>query len=704
MKKRHSKGPNKIDIGKESSFSVKEHSSYYIFLFVILLISFIAFLPVLQNGFVNWDDDQYIQENLLLHSMNFKNIFSDYFMGNYHPLTMLVFSIEYKYFGLNPFAFHFVNLIIHLLSTLLVYKVIKLISNKNEIALVTALLFGIHPIHVESVAWASELKDLLYAFFFLASFIFYLKYTKKNEKKYYVCSLLLFIPALLSKAMAASLPVALIITDYFLGKKINLRNLISKIPFFILAIIFGIVAILAQQSSGSIAENSVYPFSQRIVFASYGYISYLIKIVFPFHLSAFYPYPINNGEEIPGQYYTYLVLLICIFVYIFYSLQFTKKIFFAFGFFTVTVFLVLQFIPVGSAIMADRYSYIPSVGLFYLAAEGIYLWWNKRVRIFTILAVGTLTILFSMKTFARCKIWKDGITMWSDVIRQYQNIALAYNRRGGLFDNLNRKDEAFADYSQAIKLNPKYDKAFNNRGNLLMKENNFVEAIKDYNKTIELKLEFFGGYRNRGNLFMSINKTDSAFIDYTKAIALQSFDADIYFYRANLLSATGRYEEAVKDYDKAIEIRTNYSEAFFSRAMLFMNTKKFDAAFKDFSYAIKLNPYFTEAFMDRGNLLQNLNRVDGALKDYSEAIKIRPKNPKIYYNRGNLLGGLKSYEEAIKDFSQAISIKGDYALAFFGRGITENNVGRKDQGCNDIQHAISLGFQPALEAYNNICR
>ena len=248
MKKMQVNIPIKANSKKKADSNNKSHQKVnIIYLLVILLISFLAYLPVLHNGFVNWDDDQYIQENWIIHTFNIKEIFTGYFMGNYHPLTMLVLAIEYKLFGIAPTGYHLINLLIHLLNIILVYKLIVLLSDKKYVALIACLLFGIHPIHVESVAWVSELKDLLYAFFFLLSIIYYLKFIKSGDKIFYFYSLLLFLPALLSKAMAASLPLAMLLIDYFMGRKINLKNFLEKIPFFIIALIFGVLAIFARR-------------------------------------------------------------------------------------------------------------------------------------------------------------------------------------------------------------------------------------------------------------------------------------------------------------------------------------------------------------------------------------------------------------------------------------------------------------------------
>ena len=213
----------------------------------ILLVSFLIYLPAMKGEFV-WDDYVYVQSNPMIYSFDLAQIFSKYVLGNYHPLTMLVLSIEYSLFGFNVVGYHFINVLIHLANTLLVFRLVLLLCRKDAIALIAALFFGIHPLHVESVAWVSELKDLLYSLFFLASCVAYVNYINKRQSKYYFFALALFILSLLSKAMAASLPLVLILFDYFKGN-LNRKAVLQKIPFFLLSVCFGLIAISAQKST-----------------------------------------------------------------------------------------------------------------------------------------------------------------------------------------------------------------------------------------------------------------------------------------------------------------------------------------------------------------------------------------------------------------------------------------------------------------------
>ena len=528
----------------------------WLLLGIILLLTFIVYFPALQNGFV-WDDQFYIQDNPLIRSVDLKKIFSTNVIGSYNPITIVAYALEYKFSGLNNSVFHGVNLFFHLLNTVLVYVFILLLCKKKTIALAVSLLFGIHPMHVESVAWASGLKDLLYTFFFLASVIFYLKYLDLKQKKYYLLSLLLFPLSLLSKAMAAPLPVVLLLIDYFKNRKFNLNVWLEKLPFVLMAAIVGTTAVLAQQSANAI-HTEAFPFSQRIVFACYGFINYLFKLVLPVQLSSYYPYPISSGENLPAVYYLYVPLLIGFITFTFYTLRHYRLFFFCITFFTLTVFLVLQLLPIGGTIIADRFSYVPSIGIFYLVAEGLYLLWKKTGIVnfklpFAILSA-VAVILLSIKTYSQCAIWKDEFTLWNEVINNTQKVPLAYCNRGLSLMAMKREEDALKDFTKTIELMQDYPKAYNSRGIIFQNRHQNKEALDDFTKAIELKPDYVNAYINRGNVLRDEKKYPEAANDYSKAISLEPNSAIAYYNQAVNEFYLGEKEKSCADFQHALEL------------------------------------------------------------------------------------------------------------------------------------------------------
>jgi len=643
----------------EGNPSVKQtvdwfNHNYKGILAAILLISAVSFLPsIFTHSFV-WDDEHYIQENMLLPSFDLMGIFSSYVVGNYHPLTVLVLAAEYQLFGLNATGYHVVNLLFHLVNIILVFFAVWHLSRKAPVALFASLLFGIHPLHVESVAWASGIKDLLYTLFFLSAYIFYLKYIQTPNKKYILLALFLFFLSLLSKAMAVALPVLLLLTDYFKGRKFNYKTLTEKIPFFLLAIIFGVVAIIAQKSSGSLdVTKSAFSFPQRIAFASYGLITYLEKLLLPFSLSAYYPYPIKTGNAIPVIYYAYILFAALLAVIVFYSSRYSKKFLFGIGYFIITIFLVLQLFPVGSAIMADRYSYLSSIGIFYLAGEGINLLCDKKQRL---LAGGLLvifTIFFSVKTYQRCGIWENSLTLWNDVIDQNKNVPVAFLNRGVALGKEKKFDPAIDDFSKAITMNPKYTKAYYNRGIAYLEIGKPHQAIKDFNKTIELNAKYNQVYQKRGMAFTDIGNQDKALENFRKAVEMDPNDAKSYKEMGIIFVELGQYDVAKENFSRSIQLNPEDGDAFYNRAVLFINLQQYEQALSDFSKALKINPNDAEAYLNRGNVYSSLKRYDDAIVDYSKAIRINPKNGDAYYFRGLAAYLSGKIEQAVIDLRQA---------------------------------------------------
>jgi protein O-mannosyl-transferase len=637
----------------------------YIALGAIVIISFITYLPVFNNNLLSWDDAGYITNNQLIRSFNLNEIFSQFVIGNYHPLTIFILAVEYHIFGLNPAGYHAVNLLLHLLNIILVFKTVHLLSDKMVVALVAALLFGIHPIHVESVAWAAELKDLLYTFFFLAAYISYLVFLKHGQKKFYLFAFFLFSLSMLSKAMAASLPVVMLLTDYFKERRFNIRIFLEKVPFFILAIALGIVAIYAQKEAHAITEIPITTIFQRLVFASFGFITYLVRLFVPLNLSVIYPYPLNNGVYVPFHYFFYVIALAGLATYVIRSRRFTRKIIFGLGFFSATVFLVLQLLPVGDAMMADRYSYIPSVGIFYLAGEGCAVLLQKRQKMAASILIGLVAVIFSASTFARCSVWKNDMSFWNDVINNYQTVEYAYNNRGDLLMNENRFEEALADFNKATELKPDYAQAWYNRGNLYAKVGKPDEAVNDFSKAIELKPDFIEAHLNRGMVLMN----------------------------------EGKMDVALPDFDKAIELKPD-ALAHYNRGILWMNKNNMDKAIADFTIAISLNPEYFDAYINRGIILTSVKRYNEALKDYNNTIRLSPDNPLAYYNRGMLLMYMNNMNEALNDFTRAIELKPDYYKAYNKRGLIFLKENKSDQALADFNKSVEI-MPDFTEAINN---
>ncbi len=371
----------------------------------LAVLTYAAFYPSLKCEFTNWDDGTYVTENPLIWKLDgesVKNIFINppekrtesifsWFTPvslNYHPITMLSLAIDYKFSKLDPYRYHLVNVLFHILNTVLLFLFIRLfVKQLNQrtrgisfqpdpfnVALIVSALWAIHPMHVESVSWVAERKDVLYVFFFLLSCMQYLGWrdTKKTSKA--VLCFVFFVCSCLSKGMGVVLPVVLVLMDWLLGETKTVKQLahsvITKAHFFIASLAFGIIAYKIQ-SQGAIAAMETFSLFQRLTFGCYGFIMYIYKLLLPVDLSAFYPYPFTDAQgNIPAIYYAspFIVLTLAVTVLVLMrKTEFSGKVLaFGFAFYFVTIVLVLQFLSVGSVIMADRYSYLSYAGLFFM--------------------------------------------------------------------------------------------------------------------------------------------------------------------------------------------------------------------------------------------------------------------------------------------------------------------------------------------------
>jgi len=637
--------PKKVQVKRSSSPSRK----HLLWLAAVVIITWICFSPSLKNGFTNWDDNVYVAENKLITSLsgeNVKAIFdpANHVSLNYHPITILSLAIDYHFSEFNPHTYHFTNLLFHVFNTALVFWFVFLLSGrKPEVAAIVALFFGIHPMHVESVAWISERKDVLYTFFFMASLIVYLNYlTNEGRKKIqlYIMALLLFVLSILSKAMAVVLPVVLLLIDFYKERSFTKKMILEKIPFFAVSLFFGILASNIQ-SQEAIAKFDTFTLLQRFMFAAYGMLGYIFNFFAPIKLSNFYPYPVLNNGQLPIVYYAapIIALALCIFVYL--SLKRTRVIAFGFLFYLVTVALVLQFVSVGQVIMADRYSYLPYIGLLFPIAMGVdFLKQQNNARLDGVkkLAMPLLlvaAIVCAWLTFDRCKVWKNSDTLWSDAIVKYPN-----------------------------------SEPYRNRGSYLVNK---------------------AGY-DKGEKKPGENEYDRALADFNISIAMNPNSAKVFTNRANIYGLKNNFDLALADYSRAIELDKSDVQTFFNRAITYSIMKQFDKAIDDYTTVLAMQPDLMAAKQNRAYLNIDNNTPAKALEDLDALIKYNPGNPDYYFYRGLAYYKLGNNQAALADNSAAVQLKPDYTNAWFNRSVINKALGKNADALNDALKAQSLGY------------
>jgi protein O-mannosyl-transferase len=585
-------------------------SLVYACIAIITIVTYFVFSPSLDDGFTNWDDQVYVQQNPLVvnNSVPLVKIFETPVLLNYHPITILTLALNYQTGKLNPSGYHFENVIFHLLNTILVFLFIFLLTRRNLLmAAIVSLFFGIHPMHVESVAWISERKDVLYVFFLLAALISYLRYSETKKKGWYIFTFLLFMLSCLSKGMAVVFPIILLLIDYLRGVKWERRLLFEKIPFFLLSLVFGIVAVMAQAGK-SIASMQVFTLFQRLMFVSYGAVMYIVKLFLPIKLSSFYPYPDTTaGNGIPLIFYLSPFILLAIIgalVYFFRKKQ--KEMVFGLLFYFVSVVLVLQLVSVGLTIMADRYSYLAYIGLLFIVAYIINKAWQSKSGVWAALKYPFILIaiigasLFSVQTYSRTQVWKNSETLWTDVIDNYPTASMAYYNRGHYYYDAGEMEKAMPDFIKSIKLDSTYADVYVDRGNIYNDYGKINSALNDFNRAIALNPTGAQAYNNRGLLYLNNGKAGLSIADFNKAIALSPDSALYYYNRGLYYKNVNQYEKAVDDLTTGIQLNPQNVELYYNmRGICNIYLQNYKEAAADFSNAIELNPSVAGYWLNR---------------------------------------------------------------------------------------------------------
>lgn len=550
------RGGDKDQPVKKSSIDIQGP----VVLAIVLAITFVAFLPCLNNGFVNWDDPEYVVYNPLIRSLSPSNIvqmFTTHLTGKYNPLVLLSFAFEFQAVKLHPFLYHFTNLILHLFNVALVFALVRRLWNNLSLALLTALLFGIHPMQVEAVAWITGRKDVLFAFFYLSALLAYLSYLKTDKKvhKPFYLTAVFFLLSLFSKLMAMTLPLILLLLDRQARGRISKDDLIEKIPFCFFAAAFMIPTWMAAHSVNAFPGTELYGFFDRILLSVYALWVYLVKLIVPFRLSAFHSHPSTYVELF------FALTVMAAFGIGIYQLNKNDKFFtFCMLFFLLTIWPVLHLLEINDSIIYERFLYLPSVGIFLLLARIFVALTEDEVAITTtsqrllLFFCGVYILTFAFITFNRCKVWNDSETLWTDVLKKYPETAVAHNNLGNFYVGDGEADKALMHFNLAIALAPRYTDAYYNKGNMMAKKDNFEEAIVMYSKTIELDPFYIGAYNNRGNMYLLSGQYDKALKDYNTLVEMNPMAVSSYLNRGTCRAMIGNYRGALEDFEKVLQL------------------------------------------------------------------------------------------------------------------------------------------------------
>ena len=527
----------------------------------ILLLTFAAYIPSLGNGYVNWDDNYYVTLNPLVSHPTLGGILTTQVAANWHPLTIASLALNYRISGFDPASYHWLNLLLHLANTALVFFFVRALSRgRFWTTVVTALFFGIHPLHVESVAWIAERKDVLYAFFYLIALIAYLRYVDERRLSWLVAAFAAALLSVASKPAAVVLPLTMLAVDYLRRRPLRPGLLLEKVPFLALAAAGGFVTLSVQRSQGALQSPLSWSLLERAMFAAYGTVQYVGKMLVPVGLSAIYPYPPGGaGHALPPSYPLSLAALAVALPALVIVFRRNRPVLFGVAFFFINIALVLQFATVGTAVMAERYTYLPYVGLFFALS-----WWlderpsgsRKRAWIAALAGYFILLAPFSLaETWKRCDVWHDPETFWTDAIQKHPGrIVAAYTNRGNYYRRTGRLEEARRDYAQALALNPRIAANWYNQAVVLARLGSEDSALVSLGRAIELEPGSVRAWNDRGAIRYRRGDLAGAVADFSRAIELDPTSWNAYANRALAYAAMGDHEKALDDRRRAIQV------------------------------------------------------------------------------------------------------------------------------------------------------
>ncbi|CAA6829418.1 MAG: Tetratricopeptide (TPR) repeat protein [uncultured Aureispira sp.] len=626
---------------------------------ILAIMTAFVYKGALDNEFVDWDDYTYVTENNLVrsgtdltaftqlkgskrsisaspspHTSSIKNVFTTVVALNYHPLTVLTMRWNNNACptcpeGISARPFIFWNIVLHVLNSLLVLLLIYHLSKKNLlISIFVAAIFAFHPMHVESVAWVSERKDVLYSFFFLLGLLSYWNYLQKNAKKWLYGAFLLFILSCLSKAMAVVFPLVMLLLYFWnsksaqpieaLKESLKPAALIPTLPFFACSVLFGAIAMnvqaggnwggLLERGTTAVAMNSFEDFKlmERIQFASYGFIQYILHFFLPTNLSTFYPYPDQQTFNDSLFFKAAPIFMTLILGAALASLKFTKSIALGIGFYLITVVLVLQFVSVGTVIMADRYTYLPYIGLAFLLAMLVHEFAPQKAKKGALIALIAVACLYIPKTISQIEIWQNSERLWTNVIdlnKTEDNLVLPTMARPlGIRGNYygKRADKATTPNERQVYL----DKAFKD----------FVIAAKLGSKNASVYEGIGSTYGIRGNMkqeqarqLQQKNKTQEA----------QRFAKE----------AKENLNLAIQNYSKAIELEPNRGTSYFNRGVTYSILRIHDKAISDYTKTLQFAPeQAPRTHMNRGISYAAMRQNQKAIADFQQVLRYNPKD------------------------------------------------------------------------------
>ncbi|WP_340115120.1 tetratricopeptide repeat protein [Maribellus mangrovi] len=631
------------------------HNLNFILPFILGISVLVIYIPTGSFDFVNIDDNSLIYENptVIDKSISFQECFQRMKGGvHYKPLVFLSWKLEYNLLGESPSHFHIINWIFHLLNTLILFQVLKIVfqklySDKNKILIASflvALLFTINPLRVESVAWATERKDVMFGFFFLLGYLYYLKFIEKKKYIFLLLGAVFYLLSGLSKSMGVTLFAVLFLTDFWYNRRLSFKLFFEKIPFalvlFVLLNLYGTMEFGSSNVAALVSETEEVENSMEIITSaehlenlspelqwffttSARFMLWIGHSIIPIKISVHYPHNVISNS-LGKSIYLFPFLVLGLFFLFWRYRHRNKAVLAGMLFFAITLSPALLVTTSGQGIfLSDRYTYIPSIGIFFAIVAFLY---NGQFSQWKKMITGFLILFFFVQSVKAVQYWENSGSLFKQVLKVHPNSGFGHLNLGKFYYDQKNIVEAANVYTRGIARAPGYYKLYSNRGKIMFDQGQFEQAIQDFDKCLSLKPDYVTALANRGAAYGAMEDFDKALIDLNKALEINPRDLNALSNRGLLFMFTRDYNKAVVDYENYLKINPNDDAIWNSLGLSYYNLNEYNKAISNYDVAIRLDDSKGPYYYNRSIALSRLDENERA---YADAIKARTLGVKI---------------------------------------------------------------------------
>ena len=681
-------------------------------LFVVAIV--VVYGQTLGFQFIQFDDDLYVTENRFVKTgLSSDNLiwafnFQDKKRNYWQPLTWMSHMLDVDLYGMRPGWHHLTNVLFHLANTLLLFFILHRMTGALWRSSAVAILFALHPINAESVAWVAERKNVLSTFFWMLTLLTYIYYTEYPNFRRYLVVVCVFCLGLLAKPMLVTLPFVLLLLDYWPLNRIGLRQpasshqrpamgvIMEKVPLLGLSLLSIYVSSASVKGAGNVVTLHSRPLMLRISNATVSYVEYIAKTIWPQNLAVFYPYPV----KIPlWQFTAALTVLIVITLAVFRERKSRPYLAIGWLWYLGTFMPVTGLVQVGLwPALANRWAYIPLIGIFVMLAWGVTdLWKQWRLSPSALTAAFTAVISAGLVVaWIQVGYWKDSFTLFQHALNVTPNNYVAHNILGKELKNRDEVDQAITHFRKAITIKPSYALPYFNLANALELQGQSAQAVKYYKQAIRLLPDFASAHNNLGVLLEQQGRFDEA-VDHLKAVlALEDDEAGVHLNIGNVLVKQRKYDAALEHYNRALAMDPGNADVYYNLGIAYNRQGKPEEAIRQFSLALKNHPELTEAHYNLANVLVKIGRLDEAAGHYRKALVQKPDYIEVLNNLVFVLAAQKKYQHAIDILKKWVALEPNNPKIDYNMAGLYARLNEKTTAIDWLTSAFQKGYRNCL--------